>query len=166
MKNSQQSTSSRRKSSRASNDDEKSERRRLRNRVSQQAFRARQTLRVQELEEQLEYLRSPEAARAAQLQAQNNILRDELLECYAKLGSLEISLRQLKDKTARALGIEANQPVSYIGYPHGATLMFLDTRNQRKATKHIRLRLSRQALDSRHLQHLLTRTVNMKRKSH
>lgn len=116
----------RRSSSKATNDDEKSERRRLRNRVSQQAFRARQSLRVQELEEQLEYLKSPEAARVAQLQEQNVALRDQLLACHKKLTSFEISIQQLRKETAQVLGIESIAAVSLSGSETGEMQVTLD----------------------------------------
>jgi hypothetical protein len=93
---------------RSSNDDAKSEKRKLRNRISQQAFRARQGLRIQELEERLQDLTKPDAARIGELQDQNTVLRNQLFECHKKLTSFEISLNELKTATALALGISSS----------------------------------------------------------
>ncbi|KAL2421665.1 hypothetical protein ABEF95_008421 [Exophiala dermatitidis] len=89
----------------ATESDLKSEKRKVRNRISQQAFRARQSLKVQELEERLQDMMRPDAARMAELQDQNTALRDQLLECHKKLTSFEVSIQDLKRQTVQVLGI-------------------------------------------------------------
>ncbi|KXS94908.1 hypothetical protein AC578_7660 [Pseudocercospora eumusae] len=85
------------------------EQRKLRNRMSQRAFRARQAMRIQELEERLEQLPAPDAAYVTQLQDQNALLREQLLSVHKKAIGIQISLKALADAAARALGID--QPV-------------------------------------------------------
>lgn len=102
------------RASNPSNSDQKLEKRKLRNRISQQAFRARQNLRVQELEERLQDMTRPDAARMAQLQDQNAALRNQLLECHGKLTSFQISIQELERATAQALGIASNEQVRFM----------------------------------------------------
>ena len=99
------------RTSKSSDSDQKLEKRKLRNRISQQAFRTRQNLRVQELEERLQDLTRPDAARMAQLQDQNAALRNQLLECHKKLTSFQISVQELERTVAEALGIASNDQV-------------------------------------------------------
>ncbi|PPJ61062.1 hypothetical protein CBER1_07395 [Cercospora berteroae] len=77
------------------------EQRKLRNRMSQRAFRARQAMRIQELEERLEKASTP-----AELQDQNAKLRQQLLEIHKKAVSIQISLKAVADSAAQALGME------------------------------------------------------------
>lgn len=77
------------------------EQRKLRNRMSQRAFRARQAMRIQELEERLEKISTP-----AELQDQNAKLRQQLLEIHKKAISIQISLKAVADSAAQALGME------------------------------------------------------------
>ncbi|KAF2482907.1 hypothetical protein BDY17DRAFT_138062 [Neohortaea acidophila] len=83
------------------------ERRRMRNRMSQRAFRARQTLRIQELEKRLDEQALPdESTLVVQLQDDNARLREQLLGVHKKAHSLQISLRGLAEEAARALGLD------------------------------------------------------------
>ncbi|PIA94602.1 hypothetical protein CB0940_08981 [Cercospora beticola] len=77
------------------------EQRKLRNRMSQRAFRARQAMRIQELEERLEKTSTP-----AELQDQNAKLRQQLMEIHKKAVSIQISLKAVADSAAQALGME------------------------------------------------------------
>jgi hypothetical protein len=88
-----------------------SENRKLRNRLSQQAFRARQAMRIKELEERLDQEPISDAARTAQLQDMNAILRKQLLDCHKKVCSLQISMKTLATATALALGLDAPDDV-------------------------------------------------------
>lgn len=82
------------------------EQRKLRNRMSQRAFRARQAMRIQELEERLDQTTTPDLAWATQLQDQNALLREQLLAIHKKAIGMQISLKALADSAARALGID------------------------------------------------------------
>jgi hypothetical protein len=88
-----------------------SENRKLRNRLSQQAFRARQAMRIKELEERLGQEPMSDAARTAQLQDMNAALRKQLLDCHKKVSSLQISMKTLAATTALALGLDASEDV-------------------------------------------------------
>ena len=94
---------------------ENSELRKLRNRMSQKAFRARQAMRIKELEEQLHLEEEPHSEKAARLQKQNVALREQLLECHKKLTSLQVSIKLLSDATAQALGINNIDHVNEVG---------------------------------------------------
>lgn len=83
------------------------EQRKLRNRMSQRAFRARQAMRIQELEERLEQTTAPDMAWATQLQDQNMKLRQQLLEVHKKAINIQISLKALADAASKALGIDS-----------------------------------------------------------
>ena len=83
-----------------------SESRKLRNRLSQKAFRARQAMRIKELEEQLGTESTPDAIQTAQLRDRNAALRNQLLDCHKKITSLQISMNMLAESTALALGLE------------------------------------------------------------
>jgi hypothetical protein len=87
------------------------ENRKLRNRLSQQAFRARQAMRIKELEDRLGQEPMSDAARTAQLQDMNATLRKQLLDCHKKVGSLQISIKTLAATTAFALGLEPAEDV-------------------------------------------------------
>lgn len=79
----------------------------MRNRMSQRAFRARQTLRIQELEKRLDEQALPdESTLVVQLQDDNARLREQLLGIHKKAQSLQISLRGLAEEAARALGLD------------------------------------------------------------
>ena len=81
------------------------ENRKLRNRLSQKAFRARQAMRIKELEDRLESRPLSEAGRVAELEDRNMFLRDQLLDCHKKLESLQVTLKALAESTANALGM-------------------------------------------------------------
>jgi myosin heavy subunit len=81
------------------------ENRKLRNRLSQKAYRARQCMRIKELEERLDG--NPfESARIKQLEDQNQRLRGQLLSCHKKLESLSLSMKALADAAATSIGLE------------------------------------------------------------
>jgi hypothetical protein len=88
-----------------------SENRKMRNRLSQQAFRARQAMRIKELEERLGQEPMSEAARTKQLQDTNATLRKQLLDCHKKFCSLQISMKTLAATTAVALGLDPLEDV-------------------------------------------------------
>ena len=89
-----------------------SENRKLRNRLSQKAFRARQAMRIKELEDRLESEPTSDAARTAQLNDRNVILRNQLLNCHKKITRLQISMQTLAESTALALGLDTLSDVS------------------------------------------------------
>src|ERR1700743_2631243 len=66
--------------------------RRLRNRLSQQAFRERQAIYVKELEKKLECSAKPESERNAELERANQSLREGLLDCHKKLATFQAAL--------------------------------------------------------------------------
>ena len=82
------------------------ENRKLRNRLSQRAFRARQAMRIKELEERLDHEPGLDVAGTARLQNQNTVLRDQMLDCHKKIASLQITMQTLAESTALALGLE------------------------------------------------------------
>ena len=84
------------------------ESRKLRNRLSQKAYRARQCMRIKELEEKLDSRPLSENSRVLELEKQNAFLRERLLNCHKKLESLQVTLRALSDATANAVGIEVS----------------------------------------------------------
>jgi DNA-binding Lrp family transcriptional regulator len=88
------------------------ESRKLRNRLSQKAYRARQCMRIKELEERLDSRPLSENSRVRELEQQNVVLRDHLLTCHKKLESLQVTLRAISDSTANAVGMEVSQFVS------------------------------------------------------
>jgi hypothetical protein len=89
-----------------------SENRKQRNRLSQQAFRARQAMRIKELEERLGQEPNSDGAKTAQLMDVNATLRKQLLDCHKKVCSLQISMKTLATATALALGLENPEDVS------------------------------------------------------
>lgn len=82
------------------------EHRKLRNRLSQKAFRARQSLYIKELEKRLEWSKKSGVEPNAELEEANRELRARLLDCYKKLESMQVTLKTLSDSVAIALGIE------------------------------------------------------------
>ncbi|KIW84307.1 hypothetical protein Z517_03557 [Fonsecaea pedrosoi CBS 271.37] len=67
----------------------------LRNRLSQQAFRERQAIYVKELEKRLQESQKPETCRMATLEEENRALRDQLLVCRKKLRNIQASLESV-----------------------------------------------------------------------
>lgn len=78
----------------------------MRNRMSQRAFRARQAMRIQELEDRLERTSAPDVEWVMQLQDQNAQLREQLLQVYKKATSMQISMKALADSAKQALGVD------------------------------------------------------------
>jgi hypothetical protein len=78
----------------------------LRNRLSQKAFRARQSVYIKELERRLEDASKPETERNADLEERNKFYSDQLLESHKKLESLQVSLQAVLDSVADALGLQ------------------------------------------------------------
>ncbi len=95
------------------------ENRKLRNRLSQKAFRARQAMRIKELEERLDSRPLSETGRVAELEDRNMLLRDQLLDCHKKLESLQVTLKALADSTASALGMLVSQMGLWRPYQKG-----------------------------------------------
>ncbi|KAG4032040.1 hypothetical protein MFRU_008g03900 [Monilinia fructicola] len=96
-----------------------SENRKLRNRLSQKAFRARQSLYIKDLEKKLEWASKPESDQNAKLEETNKTLRGQLLDCHKKLESFQVTLKALADSVAYALGIDQksapdHEPISHI----------------------------------------------------
>ncbi|KIW34799.1 uncharacterized protein PV07_01554 [Cladophialophora immunda] len=92
------------RSARMSNEDRK-----LRNRLSQKAFRARQAMRIKELEDRLESRPSSETERIAELEDRNTFLANRLFECHKKLESLQVTIKALSEATAEALDMVINK---------------------------------------------------------
>ncbi|KAB8298556.1 hypothetical protein EYC80_000735 [Monilinia laxa] len=95
-----------------------SENRKLRNRLSQKAFRARQSLYIKDLEKKLEWASKPESDQNAKLEETNKTLRGQLLDCHKKLESFQVTLKALADSVAYALGIDQKsapdlEPISH-----------------------------------------------------
>ncbi|KAI1613101.1 hypothetical protein EDD36DRAFT_465238 [Exophiala viscosa] len=86
---------------------ENTEIRKLRNRISQKAFRARQQMRMKELEDRLHNGSYSDAEWMTHLQDQNSSLREQLLECHKKFTSLQVSMKALANASALALGIDS-----------------------------------------------------------
>ncbi|OAP56165.1 hypothetical protein AYL99_09344 [Fonsecaea erecta] len=92
------------RSGRMSNEDRK-----LRNRLSQKAFRARQAMRIKELEDRLESRPSSKTERIAELEERNAFLANRLFECHKKLESLQVTIKALSETTAEALDMVINK---------------------------------------------------------
>ncbi|KAH0842745.1 hypothetical protein AYO21_04250 [Fonsecaea monophora] len=73
------------------------ERRKLRNRLSQQAFRARQTLEINELKQQLALFSGSESDRNSRLVEENRKLKQLLWQSEKKLRSLQATLKGILD---------------------------------------------------------------------
>ncbi|OBT90452.1 hypothetical protein VE02_01228 [Pseudogymnoascus sp. 03VT05] len=83
----------------------------LRNRLSQQAFRKRQTVYIQELKRQLHNAGKTDNERIAELEDENLRLRKRLLEFHNRAQSAQASLAALSESTARFLQIPGrNKP--------------------------------------------------------
>lgn len=87
-----------------------SENRKLRNRLSQKAFRARQNLRIKELEDLLAKDPLNETQRIADLESRNNALMEQLLSCHKKMESMQITLQTFTESTAALLGMSVRYP--------------------------------------------------------
>ncbi|OAL18198.1 hypothetical protein AYO22_10975 [Fonsecaea multimorphosa] len=73
------------------------EKRKLRNRLSQQAFRARQSLEINELKQQLALFSGSESDRNSRLVEENRRLRQQLWQSEKKLRSLQATLKGIID---------------------------------------------------------------------
>ncbi|RFU28417.1 hypothetical protein B7463_g7916, partial [Scytalidium lignicola] len=80
--------------------------RKLRNRLSQRAFRARQSVYIKELEERLRWATKSESDLNTNLEESNKQLRLQLLDCHKKLESLQVTLKAISDSVATTVGIE------------------------------------------------------------
>jgi predicted nuclease with TOPRIM domain len=76
--------------------------RKLRNRVSQQAFRRRQSEYVKQLERKAKAYK-PDNERIIELEKENTLLRESLTQCHTKLESLRTTICTLSDGIARTL---------------------------------------------------------------
>lgn len=85
------------------------ENRKLRNRLSQKAFRARQSIRIKELEDILATRPFSEAECIAELESRNKSLLDQLMTYHKKLESIQITLKTLTDSTAISLGMNVSR---------------------------------------------------------
>lgn len=79
--------------------------RKLRNRLSQKAFRARQAVYIKELERRLQDATKPESQRNVDLEDRNKFYRRQLLDSHKKLESLQVSLQGVLDGVGGALGL-------------------------------------------------------------
>lgn len=93
---------------------ENSETRKLRNRISQKAFRARQAMRMKELEERIKSGSCTDAEWMTRLQDQNAALREQLLDCHKKVTSLQVSMQALANASAVALVMERVDSVNEV----------------------------------------------------
>lgn len=100
--------------------------RKLRNRISQRAFRARQTTYIKELEERLQWATRSESDLNANLEETNKQLRLQLLDCHKRLESLRVTLKAITDSVAASVGMETSvgidahvrvPPLRYLGIP-------------------------------------------------
>lgn len=82
--------------------------RKLRNRLSQRAFRQRQILRIHELEQRLDTSTEPESERNARLIRENQSLRNQLVECRRQLELIHTNLGHLVQGIQGKLGPETN----------------------------------------------------------
>ncbi|KAI8193659.1 hypothetical protein KHU50_012439 [Colletotrichum sp. SAR 10_65] len=84
------------------------ERKRLRNRLSQQAFRRRQQERIRELSNRVNTDQKPEDERVAALQQENRQLRAQLVEVQTRLSRLMANLQGLNDTVSKTLNDTAS----------------------------------------------------------
>ncbi|KAK2001913.1 hypothetical protein LX36DRAFT_310416 [Colletotrichum falcatum] len=79
------------------------ERKRLRNRLSQQAFRRRQAERIRDLSSRVNVNQKPDSERIEALQQENRQLRTQLVEVQAKVSRLLATLQGLSDSVSKTL---------------------------------------------------------------
>ncbi|CCF45289.1 hypothetical protein CH063_14420 [Colletotrichum higginsianum] len=79
------------------------ERKRLRNRLSQQAFRRRQAERIRELSSRVNADQKSDSERIEALQRENRQLRTQLVEVQAKMARLMATLQGLNDSVSQTL---------------------------------------------------------------
>ncbi|WYZ44799.1 hypothetical protein EsH8_VIII_000115 [Colletotrichum jinshuiense] len=84
------------------------ERKRLRNRLSQQAFRRRQAERIRDLSNRVNEDQKSDGERMEALQRENRQLREQLVEVQAKMSRLLATLQGLNDSVSKTLGDTAN----------------------------------------------------------
>jgi hypothetical protein len=87
--------------------------RKLRNRLSQRAFRARQSVYIKELEEKLKWASKPDYDINTRLEEENKKLRSQLLDCQKKLDSLIVSMELVSKSLTKATNIEVSEPSSF-----------------------------------------------------
>ncbi|KIX10028.1 uncharacterized protein Z518_01109 [Rhinocladiella mackenziei CBS 650.93] len=93
------------------------EKRKLRNRLSQQAFRARQNWELNELKQRLKQFSDSESARNKRLAEENEVLRQRLWQCEKRLKSLQATLKSIVDsmtgdRESKFVGDENNSNAS------------------------------------------------------
>ncbi|KAJ5092839.1 hypothetical protein N7456_008700 [Penicillium angulare] len=94
-----------------STENEEIEKRRLRNRLSQQAFRRRQKESLRELRNQAQSKDKPENEIIHELREENNKLRKELLDVQSKLSRYISSMESLTGSISSALQGTSNEKV-------------------------------------------------------
>ncbi|KAF7557131.1 hypothetical protein G7Z17_g880 [Cylindrodendrum hubeiense] len=89
---------------------EEQERKKLRNRLSQRAFRRRQAECIRELRNRVNVDQRPDSERVEALQQENSRLRNQLVEVQSKLGRLLATVQLLTDSVATTLdGTDADE---------------------------------------------------------
>ncbi|KZL77810.1 beta-eliminating lyase [Colletotrichum tofieldiae] len=83
------------------------ERKRLRNRLSQQAFRRRQAERIRELSSRVNVDQRSDSERIEALQRENRHLRTQLVEVQTKMSRLLATLQGLNDSVSKTLDVTA-----------------------------------------------------------
>lgn len=77
--------------------------RKLRNRLSQRAFRRRQAECIRELRNRVNADRRPDSERVEALQKENKILRQQLIDVQAKMSKVLASVQLLSDSVTKTL---------------------------------------------------------------
>jgi hypothetical protein len=90
--------------------------RKLRNRVSQQAFRRRQSEYIKQLEQKAKE-HKPDNERIIELEKENQTLRESLIHCHTKLESLRATICTLGDGISQALDGTVSVLLSYMNLP-------------------------------------------------
>lgn len=91
--------------------------RKLRNRVSQQAFRRRQSEYIKQLERKAKD-HKPDNERIIELERENQSLRESLIHCHTKLESLRTTICSLGDGITRALDDSVSHVLMSPCHPH------------------------------------------------
>ncbi|KAF5023027.1 hypothetical protein F66182_4911 [Fusarium sp. NRRL 66182] len=79
------------------------ERKKLRNRLSQRAFRRRQAECIRELRNRVNVDQRPDSERVEMLQKENRILRQQLIDVQSKMSRMLASVQLLNDSVAKTL---------------------------------------------------------------
>ncbi|KAK2034749.1 hypothetical protein LX32DRAFT_607881 [Colletotrichum zoysiae] len=114
------------------------ERKRLRNRLSQQAFRRRQAERIRELSNRVNADQKSDSERIEALQQENRQLRMQLVEVQAKMSRLLATLQGLSDSVSKTLDNTAAAENGEHGFADdsgtASTVSSNQNRNQNKHT--------------------------------